>query len=317
MKFDWVRLSVWTSVALLLVVLMLRQFDSSMVAALDRLAATPFWMWASVLVLNSIMTAIGAVKWRIMRNWVSPDSTPVDSLTLGAVTAMGSFASLFIPAQLAHVLVRWWIFRRRQVSRPGVLGSTFFEQVFDLAVYLSAAALAIVVLLLDLDGLRLAGAMLLGMVLILVGSRVPLVLFIRIAVLLGHARLPDKVRQFMRSAETRFRLSETGPVRRLMSLALILLVLRVMTVLAIASAISPGVDLVMVAAGVPAVALLSVLPITPAGLGIAEWSWAALLAAAGASLPDAAVAALGFRFVNAAALLAVSTLLGALWQARN
>jgi uncharacterized membrane protein YbhN (UPF0104 family) len=55
----------------------------------------------------------------------------------------------------------------------------------------------------------------------------------------------------------------------------------------------------------PPVALLTSLPIAPAGLGVAEWTWSALLLLGGTAAPVAASAALNLRLANAVALLVI------------
>ncbi len=72
-------------------------------------------------------------------------------------------------------------------------------------------------------------------------------------------------------------------------------------------AFSLALALLPVAALTPVVALVSLIPLTPGNLGLAEWGWVGGLAYAGQSARDAALYAIGFRLL---VLVAQTLLLG-------
>jgi hypothetical protein len=55
--------------------------------------------------------------------------------------------------------------------------------------------------------------------------------------------------------------------------------------------------------GMPLITMIALIPVTPGNLGVAEWTWSALLVSAGATMGSAGLFALTVRIVNIVALL--------------
>ena len=83
----------------------------------------------------------------------------------------------------------------------------------------------------------------------------------------------------------------------------------VMRTLVVAVALEPGIDPAIVAFGYPVAALITAVPITPAGLGVAEWTWSGFLIAGGAAPAVAAIIAVSFRVVGICSLIVLVLIL--------
>ncbi len=98
-----------------------------------------------------------------------------------------------------------------------------------------------------------------------------------------------------------------GVLWRLAGFSFARAVLTLLRLLAGVKAFSLSLALLPVAALTPVVALVSLVPLTPGNLGLAEWGWVGGLAYAGQSTRDAALYAIGFRLL---VLVAQTLLLG-------
>jgi uncharacterized membrane protein YbhN (UPF0104 family) len=218
-------------------------------------------------------------------------------------TTVGSLLGQVLPLQISVPLGRWLTLRGD--SAGWVVRSSIYEQIFDLVALLAAgtAGMAALVLAPDLErGLAIA-------------------VFVALACLAGLRigfRFGARVFRWL---EVKFGRSFAGPLAEVLdraaaapagTLALLLgwsfarLAAVTLRAVVIAFAFVPGVSPFAVAAAYPAAGLATALPIAPAGLGLAEWSWTGLLVMLGAPLADAAVAALAFRVMNTIALTLLS-----------
>jgi uncharacterized membrane protein YbhN (UPF0104 family) len=120
------------------------------------------------------------------------------------------------------------------------------------------------------------------------------------------AAAPEGMLGQMAEALERAGRAPAGVMAGLVGLSAARLVVVTLRAVAVALVFVPEVSPVLVAAAYPAAGLVQALPFTPAGLGLAEWSWTGLLVLAGAMAPAAAMAALAFRAVNVIALTLLS-----------
>lgn len=270
------------------------------------LVDAPFWMWTGVFGTVTVMQVIGAWKWIAIRQWISPMAQTVSPSTAIELTVLGSMLAHVLPPQASHVIVRWYFVRKDDQGEKGVVASTLFEHVYELFVYMAAAILAILFYLLDIQITVLALA-----------TSVVLVVFFR-GILSVSVAIASKAEkhfpnlQILSSASDAMVRAATMPPRLtavVVATTIALFFGRCLTIALIAGALAPSIDLLIVVAGFPGVAFLSSLPITSAGLGIAEWSWSAVLVAAGATTALSAVIAVAFRLINLICLFALSATL--------
>ena len=100
----------------------------------------------------------------------------------------------------------------------------------------------------------------------------------------------------------------------MMSYSALRLALQISHGLAIAFVFAPTAAPTLVAAGVPAGVFAAALPISPSGLGIADWTWGGMLILAGATPVAAAITTLASRVAYVISLSAVG---GTVFLARS
>jgi hypothetical protein len=192
------------------------------------------------------------------------------------------------------------------------ISTTFYEQVCDVFMLTTASIAGFVILLFGLGpitgGLLVVAAFAAALIamgpIFVVGA----VLFAGVRRLVPAGRIASGFGTF---AEVLRRLAG-APWQdsfTMMSYSALRLILQTSHGLAVALVFVPSAPALLVAAGLP-IALLSItIPISPSGLGVAEWSWSGLLILAGATPASAAVATVVSRALYMIAIGVVSSVL--------
>lgn len=305
-------LVLWMAGGLGLIYLMLRYLGVSLSEVLVALREAPVWMYMAVTVLTFANQIVGALKWRTAARWLATGKKEPSLFQLVEITSVGSFFGQIIPPQISAVIARWIIAQPEERRGGWVVKSTIFEQMFDLLVLVCVGLAGFSMIMLDVSGGAALGVVLLSFGVGLAGLRLGLKVGGRLC--LAASRLPFGQALLANAAES-FAQAYAAPRRVSVKLSLwsfLRLLLLALRAVVIAIVFAPAASPLLVAAGYPAVGLIAALPITPAGLGVMEWSWSGVLIASGAAAPNAAIAALGLRLVSLASLTVIMALFAAL-----
>ena len=308
-----ILMALWLMAALSLVALLFRMLGVTPWDVGRMIGATPPWLFVAVFAITLTNLVIGVARWQTAKAWLSPASPPVAFGTLLGATTWGALLGQVTPPQLSMSVARWIAVRNR-----ASVGVTLYEGLFDLVALGSGAIAGIAILELNL------------------GSSVSVVLFIlaslagclsvRKAMSAGHllcrhfSRVGSRGMVLAATLADAFERASRAPLKTLMILSawsfarVMLLSVRALLV---ATAFLDHFNGVTVLIGYPVIGLIKGLPVLPAGLGIAEWTWTGLLVLAGAAAPAAAITAVALRVVNLAALATVMLVLLAVRAVRT
>lgn len=308
----WFWLVLWTGVGLLLIAVLLRTLSVSVGDVAASLRETPIWVCFAVVALTFSNKVIGTLKWLTAARYLA---RPVDGQSFWRLVEMTNLGALFgqlIPVQLSTLLVRWFLLDKNARASGQVVGATFFEQAFDFVLVLGGTVAAVAVFVLAMTPWGAIGTFVAVVGFTLIALRPLLTVGTRV---FQVGQRISVLRAPLEAAEAGFERAASAPTSLLLTLAgyslvrLIAVALRAVVVMA---AFAPEVASWAVFIVTPGISLLTALPITPAGLGVAEWSWSAILVTGGAPAAGAAIAALNLRLVTFAMMLVIAVLLGAL-----
>jgi uncharacterized membrane protein YbhN (UPF0104 family) len=287
--------------AVILVVLLFWQFDLSLSDLGHSLASVPTWAFGAVFGLTLINQCIGVIRWQRVTASLFPDAAGPAFLPALTATSWGSFFGQVLPVQLAMTAARWVL-----VKRSGAVGSTLFEQLMDLVVLSAASAAAVLVLMLGAPAY--VGVLTL---LVLIGCAVvglPLALTLVASLITNATRSITPISAKGRKVSavlTAMAELPRGLIHWLLAWSTARLTVLALRMVIVVAVLIPAMDQGLVALGYPIVGLALGIPITPAGLGVADWTWTGLLVLAGAGAAAAALAALVARCLNFLSLLVI------------
>ncbi len=294
-----------TGVGLCLVWLLFRLLPVTPGEAIVAALSGPLWLYAAVITLTFSNLVVGALKWQVAADYLARPTDRPSLRRMVELTSLGEFFGQVIPVQLSTLLVRWMLMDRETRASGYVARATFFEQTLDLILVLAGSAAAVTVIAFGFGALP-ALATLAGLVAVsLLALRSCLGACARTFAVLARR---GYWRGMTAPASEGFAHASAAPARVLAALGLysllrlILVGLRAAAVFAFFAPMTPS-WLVFVAS--PPVALLTTLPISPAGLGVAEWTWSAVLVHGGTAAAVAAVGALALRLTNIVALCVI------------
>lgn len=277
----------------------------------QALLATPAWLFAVAFATTFANQLIGVARWRTATRWLSPEAPRLEFQDMLEATVWGSLYGQILPMQVSLALGRFW--RARDARGSWVVGTTLYEQLFDLLVLSVGAACAVVVLAIKVNATTsailffaaVAASCLAMRRIFALGCTIADCVANRGGMWAAHASAMIAPLARAKAAPARVLASMSGwSLLRLPVLAL--------RAVAFVMVFAPSADWTVVAIGYPAIGLASAAPMLPAGLGITEWTWIGLLMLAGAAATGAAIAAVVMRVVNLVALLGVLLLVLAL-----
>ncbi len=298
-----------TLTGLILVGYLLASLSLTPKSVFQSLAATPLWLLAVVGTCTFLNQIVGALKWRVAARHLAEPFEGPGLLRSVELTSLGSFFGQLIPVQLSTMMARWFLLGRDAREAGLAVRSTLFEQSCDLAFGILLALAGIVVVTLSLSPAEALAVFLAVAVVGLLAIRPILAGFAEVAILILRRM---SLGTFGHKTAASFRLAQHAPTGVLLTLGAYSL-LRVLLVaartIAVIAVFAPSATVWLAAAASPAITLIGALPISPAGLGIAEWSWSAVLIFAGSSASLAALAALNIRLTN---MIMLGVIVGAL-----
>jgi uncharacterized membrane protein YbhN (UPF0104 family) len=311
-------LVLWTAASLVLLCALFPAFDTTPAAVLRALHSAPLSMYAVVILLTLANQLAGAQKWRLASEQLGGDGRRHDLAHAFETTALGAFLGQVMPIQVSTAMVRGMVGGRNRGGAATAIGATVHEQAYDFIVLLPAAVAGLVALILEWSA-PTAGAAMLGAVAVAIVLAPRLIWLARDLLSVVRTQTKGRTARFMLDAD-RALFGASGVPRSLSlqlgMLSLVRAVCMAARIVVIAAVMAPAADALLIALGYPTVGIVGALPLTPAGLGLVEWSWSGLLIHAGSPAADAAAAAISMRVVNLLALGVILVALGGMRLAR-
>jgi hypothetical protein len=272
---------------------------------LEQLAQAPWQLFAAVTIILILNNVVGVLKWRAAIRWLDPTAAMPPMLASFEASIFGALFGLLLLPQVTAAAARWLVLKRNGGRGSLAVSTTFYEQVCDIFI-LTTAGLAGLAILIFAPGPLVGGLLVVAAFAIALVAMGPIfavgaVLFAVIRRLLPPGRIAGG---FGTVAEVLRRLAAAPwpAALTMMSYSALRLVLQIGHGLAITFVFAPAAAPALVAAGVPAAVLAAALPISPSGLGVADWTWGGMLVLAGATTVAAAIATLASRVAYMIAL---------------
>lgn len=272
------------------------------------LSQAPWQLYAAIAIILILNNVVGVLKWRAAIRWLDPAAAMPPMLASFEAAIFGSLFGLILLPQVTAAAARWLVLKRNGGRGSLAVSTTFYEQVCDVFMLTTAGIAGFLILLFSLGpaigGLLAVAAFaaaLIAMGPIFAGGA---------AVFAGIGRLvpAGRVAGGLGTIAEVLRRLAAAPWRAsltMMSYSALRLALQIGHGLVIAVVFAPTAAPTLVAAGVPAGVFAAALPISPSGLGIADWTWGGMLVLAGATPVAAAIATLASRVAYIIALGAV------------
>ena len=298
-------LSAWTAFGLALIGALFWTLDVSLGQVIAAALSTPPLAFFTVVILTFLNKVVGMLKWRAAARHIADPGEVPSALRMIELTALGAFLGQLLPLQVATLLSRWLLLDSSGRKSGLAVRATIFEQVFDLIILTGGTVAGLLMLILGLSMTGAFGA--------LVGVVGILLVFFRPLLRFGvwSLRRLERVQAlsgFCGTAAAGFSRAADAPwavVFSLCSYSLARLVLVGLRAVVILGVFAPTTAAWFVFVASPGIGLLTALPVTPAGLGVAEWTWSAVLVLGGTTASVAAIAAVNVRLVGMLAQLLV------------
>ena len=273
--------------------------------------------WVSLgAILTGLMALIASVKWQRILGCIS--SVMPNLMRMFVVTTTGMAAGLVLPQELGGFVVKSaWLWEDEDVSRSRGLVSIFIDRVVDL--------LLVVIMTLPMIGVLAgcisqpqASAMAVTLVVLLAGSASASSTLLRGSIFpsLLHKLIGtlSQVRQFSSYSILLERLAaqevqwDVESFLVIYTLAVARLAVLIGRAYVLGLAVSVEVPFGWLVLVVPLVQMTAVVPITPAGLGVAEFSWYAVLQLIGINNAQAMLFVISQRIFDFLSVLLVALL---------
>ena len=246
---------------------------------------------------------LAARKWVLILRHLPGNGSALPQGDAVAATAIGTLAGQVLPIQIVTPLVRAWAVRRHNIPATRAIGTSLFEQVFEVVVLAAMAALSVLILSLNVAAAVAAGAALALAVLISILIRPGLRLAALILSWIGRHLLQ---RIMAPMAEAFSRAAEYPPqiIGIVTGLSFVRYFLLLGVSLLVIWRMSPETALISLALAYPLILLVVSLPFIPAGLGLVEVTWVGVLTTAGLPVAEAAAIAIVTRIMVSGSFVA-------------
>lgn len=297
-------------VAMALVGLLVAFSGMTLAGLSAAIALVPLWVWPLIAAAQALMVVLAGWKWQMLLRDMSGGADRIGLATATGATTLGTLAGQVLPIQIVTPMARAMIARRDGIPPARALGSSVFEQLFDL---LALAVFVATIAVLWLIGAGVATGMALATLAALLATLLVRPALRLCARVLSALSLAGGLAGGMRRAA----LLPLPNLMAPMAVSILRLALVAAINVGILLVIVPGADAGALLMMVPATQFVSAVPVVPAGLGLVEAGWAGVLIAQGIPAAEAAAAALSLRIISTVPFLVVSPLLLAAGLRRN
>jgi hypothetical protein len=298
-----------------LIYALFRTFGATGADFMEALSHSPWQLYAAVTIILILNNLVGALKWRAAIRWLDPAAAMPPMIASFEASIFGSLFGLLLLPQVTSAAARWLVLKRNGGRGSLAVSTTFYEQVCDMFMLTTAGIAGLVILLFAvgpmIGGLLVVAAFSIALIAMGPIFAVGAALFAGIRRFVPPGRIAGGFGTF---AEVLRRLA-AAPWRAsltMISYSALRLVLQTAHGVAVAVVFAPFASSLMVAAGIPPALLVGAIPLSPGGLGIAEWTWSGMLLVAGATPATAAITSLASRIMYVVPLVAVSAALSPL-----
>ena len=279
------------SVSAILLWLLARGIDIDAVGR-QMAGADPIWLIIA-LVLAAAVLPMAAIRWQLVTRAIGEPVTPSDALS---ITAIGWFFNQTLPSTIGGDAVRVILAYRSGISKTAAIHGILLDRLMGLFVVLALATLFLTPLLTGLTADFQKWFLVAFIVAGYAGYAVLLLISAPFAGRLDGFRLGALARAL--SLDARKTLLSLSPGSVILVISVVLQIVQIASVYAIAVAVGVEVSFTTIMIALPAVLLISSLPVSLAGWGVREQSMVLALGAMGVGATDA---------------LAISVLLGLSW----
>ena len=266
----------------------------------DVLAQVPLWLYAVLALTNGATILAGSIKWQLALRGLFGSALKVRLVPAVLSTSVGVLFGQVMPIQIATTAARAVAGKRHDLPASSSIGSTAYEQLIELLVLIGMALVAIPCLLFQAHW-----TVLLASTPLLVAMPVVMLRFATRwldGTLMAIARIAPRSLlrpiEVVHAAVKTCRTVDAGIVLKLAVLSVLRYAIMIAGAVLTIRTLVPTLDVTDAVIAFPIVQLVSVLPVTPAGLGTAEMTWTGLLTAAGLLAKQAAVVAFAVRLIN-------------------
>jgi hypothetical protein len=291
-----------------LIYALFRTFGATGADFMEALSQTPWQLYAAITVILILNNLVGVLKWRVAIRWLDPAAAMPPMMASFEAAIFGSLFGLLLLPQVTSTAARWLVLKRNGGRGSLAVSTTFYEQVCDMFMLTMAGIAGLVILLFALGPM-------IGALLVMAAFATALIAMGPTfaaggALFAGIRRLvpPGRIAGGLGTVVEVLRRLAAAPWRAslaMMGYSALRLALQIGHGLVIAFVFAPAAAPTLVAAGVPAGVFAASLPISPSGLGIADWTWGGMLILAGATPVAAAISTLASRVAYVIALGAV------------
>lgn len=288
-----------------LIFALFRTFGATGADFMQALSQAPWQIHAAVTIILILNNLVGVLKWRAAIRWLDPAAGMPPMVASFAASIFSALFGLLLLPQVTAAAARWLVLKRNGGRGSLAVSTTFYEQACDIFI-LTTAGLAGLVILIFAPGLLVGGLLVAAAFAIALIATGP-IFAVGAALFAGIRRLcpPGRIADGCGTVSEVLRRLAAAPwpaALTMMSYSALRLVLQIGHGLAITLVFAPTAAPALVAAGVPAAVLAAALPISPSGLGVADWTWGGMLVLAGATSAAAAIATLASRVAYMIAL---------------
>jgi len=254
--------------------------------------ADPLWLVVAV-ILAAAVIPMAAIRWQLVTRAIRE---PVSTRDAMSITTIGWFFNQTLPSTIGGDAVRVYLAYRTGITKTGAIHGILLDRLMGLFVVLALATIFLTPLL---SGLTVDFQKWFLTAFIVAGYGAYAVLFLisgRFAERLENIRLGRLVRAL--SHDARATLLTLSPGGVILVISVVLQIVQIASVYAIAVALGIEVSFAAIMIALPAVLLISSLPVSLAGWGVREQSMVLALGAMGVATTEA---------------LAISVVLGLSW----
>jgi uncharacterized membrane protein YbhN (UPF0104 family) len=249
---------------------------------LRQLRAVSWVAFTKLVLLNCLLNLLSTEKWRSIDDTLrrSTDSAPSRTASF-ALTSAGVALGIFLPVQFAVATTRTLgTYVHGGALRRGTAG-TLFEQSFDVATACLLAVASGLTWFYKGRGLMwtVSAVIMLCLALLGVGPSVRLIRWLAAKCLIGTETPQGRIGTVLHNLSDflHSELLNTNLVRRLLALSMVRFAVIVLMSVQTAKAIGVSIPIWSLAAAIPFVMLMSVVALTPGGLGMSEFTFASAL----------------------------------------
>ena len=288
-----------------LIYALFRTFGATGADFMAALSQAPWQLHAAVTIILILNNLVGVLKWRAAIRWLDPAAAMPPMVASFEASIFGALFGLLLLPQVTAAAARWLVLKQNGGRGSLAVSTTFYEQVCDIFI-LTTAGLAGLAILIFAPGPVVGGLLVVAAFATALVAMGP-IFAAGAAVFAGIRRLlpPGRIAGGLGTVTEVLRRLAAAPWRAsltMMSYSALRLVLQIGHGLAITFVFASTAAPTLVAAGVPAAVLAAALPISPSGLGVADWTWGGMLVLAGATPVAAAIATLASRVAYMIAL---------------